>query len=330
MIVLTVVLILALLMVASIQPLRSELSEFELQRRCEAGDKAALHDWRRKELYAEVNTLRRLVEMSLLVLVVILLAVEYPLWVSVLVGIGIAITYPAVASLAVVRMLPQMLYARYETRLFDVIESLRGFTKVFRRRSFGQGEADDSLASRDELRHVIDRSADLMLSDERKIVVGAFEFADKLVKDYMTPRSRMEAIGAHEMLGPLVLDDLHKTGHSHFPVLDGDLDHIVGMLHLHNLLTLTKKETATVKDVMEPKVLFIHEQQTLDDALGTCIKYRRHLLVVVNEYRETVGVITIEDAVKQLIGREVSDNYDDHDSVVKVAGRKSSKRQKKT
>lgn len=74
---------------------------------------------------------------------------------------------------------------------------------------------------------------------------------------------------------------------------------------------------------MEPKVLYIHEDQTLDDALATCIKHRRHLLVVVNESKETVGVITIEDAVEQLIGREITEKYDDHDNLAEVAGRKS-------
>lgn len=188
---------------------------------------------------------------------------------------------------------------------------------------FGVAEqsVEPSLSSREELLHLVDGSGSMLTSDERRMIHGALGFTEKRIKDHMTPRSVMEVIGVNEMLGPLVLDDLHKTGHSHFPVLDGDIDHIVGMLHLHNLLTLTKKETATVKDVMEPKVLFIHEDQSLSDALSACIKHRRHLLVVINEFRETVGVITIEDAVEQLIGRTIVDENDNHDDLRRVAAR---------
>jgi CBS domain containing-hemolysin-like protein len=72
---------------------------------------------------------------------------------------------------------------------------------------------------------------------------------------------------------------------------------------------------------MEPKVLYIHEEQPLNDALSACIKHRRHLLVVINEFRETVGVITIEDAVEQLIGRKIVDEFAEHDDLRKVAER---------
>lgn len=322
MIVLITALYITLLMVASIRPYHGELSEFELQRRCAEDDKAALLDWRRQDLLSDVVTWRRLVELVLLVLMASILAVDFGLAVALIGGVLISVTYPVISSWGLIRALPQMLYGRYELTVLETLESIRGFTKLISRRS-GASQKDPAAVSRQELQHIIGSSSDVMRPDEARIVSGAFDFYAKLVKDYMTPRSKMEVIGAHEMLGPLVLDDLHKTGHSHFPVLDGDIDHIVGLLHLHNLLTITKKETATVQDVMEPKVLYIHEDQTLDDALATCIKHRRHLLVVVNESKETVGVITIEDAVEQLIGREITEKYDDHDNLAEVAGRKS-------
>ncbi len=313
-------LIIVLLLVAAVRPRSSQLSDFELQRLCEEKDQQALFDWRRQQLLADVGTWRRILEMLLLVVVVGLLIIRYQPGLGIGLGLLLALIYPVVAAWGLVRALPQRIYDRYEVAILDAVESISGLTKLLRRHDPANRE-EPLPASRQELQYIISRSADLLESDERKIIAGAFDFADKLVKDYMTPRSSMEVIGANEMLGPLVLDDLHKTGHSHFPVLDGDIDHIVGILHLHNLLVLTKKETVTVREAMEPKVLFIHEDQTLNEALSACIKYRRHLLVVVNEFRETVGVITIEDAVKQLLGREIVDQYDDHDNLQKVAER---------
>ena len=56
-----------------------------------------------------------------------------------------------------------------------------------------------------------------------------------------------------------------------------------------------------------------------DKALGACIKKRRSLLVVVNQYRETVGVITVEDIIEQLIGRKIIDQFDEYDDLRAVA-----------
>ena len=53
----------------------------------------------------------------------------------------------------------------------------------------------------------------------------------------MTPRGVMNTVAKEDVIGPLLLDELHKTGHSRFPVTDGDIDHIVGILHIRSLLT---------------------------------------------------------------------------------------------
>ncbi len=91
-------------------------------------------------------------------------------------------------------------------------------------------QVERRIASREEIEHQFDQLTDLLSNDERKMLSGVMHFSDRIVKDYMTPRSVMEAVGANELLGPLVLDNLHKTGHTHFPVFEGDIDHLVGIL----------------------------------------------------------------------------------------------------
>ncbi len=314
------ILIVVMLLVAmtSIVPRRSRLSEFELRRRLDSKEDGALLEWQRGELYTELMTIRRVLVVFLLVLASALIIGKYG-WVwGLLWAFVLTLLYNRIASLGLVRAQTQRLYDKYETALLGFVDRHRGFVKPFR------GVADTGaaleVASREELEYVFGQ-ASFLTSDERKTLAGTLHFADKLVRDYMTPRSVMEAIGVHELLGPLVLDGLHKTGHSHFPVFDGDIDHIVGMLHIHTLLTLHDKKTHTVENVMEPKVLYIHEEQTLAQALGACIKHRRHLLVVINEFRETVGVITIEDAVEQMIGRKIVDEFEAHDDLRAVAAR---------
>ncbi len=310
---------LLLFLAAAISPNRSALSEFELRRRLDAKQHGSLLEWRRGELHTELMTIRRVTIAFLLVVTSALIIARFG-WIWGLAGAFVlTVFYNRIASIPPLHRFAQNQYNTREAGILRWVDRHRKLLAPLR------GPADtpveQRLASRDELLHLVDSADGLLSSDECRMIRGAMSFDDKLIRDHMTPRSVMEAIGVNELLGPLVLDDLHKTGHSHFPVLDGDIDHIVGMLHLHNLLTITQKKSVTVREVMEPRVLFIHEEQSLGDALSACIKHRRHLLVVINEFRETVGVITIEDAVEQLIGRQIVDENDNHDDLRRVAAR---------
>ena len=153
-------------------------------------------------------------------------------------------------------------------------------------------------------------------------MANALSFKTKTVASIMTPRAVIDSVPKQELLGPLVLDDLHKTGHSRFPVIDDNLDHIVGILHIQDLLTLDGgKKTTTADKTMEARVYYIHQDQTLQQALSGFIRTHHHLFIVINEYRETVGVLTLEDVVEALLGRKIIDEFDSHQDLRQVAAR---------
>lgn len=319
MVLLIIITFLVLFALASVRPRRSSLNDFELRRRLDAGEEGALLEWRRSDLHTEVMTVRRISIAFMLVLGSTFLIAEYGwLW-GLLGALVVTLFYNRIASFGIIHHPAQRLYDKYEENLLRFIE--RWQPKLRFLSGIADVQVDRSIASREELEHTFSQLGGLLTANERKMLSGVMHFEDKLVKDYMTPRSVMEAVGANELLGPLVLDNLHKTGHTHFPVFEGDIDHLVGILHIYSLFTLENKKSLAVKDAMEQRVFYINEDQTLDDALTACIKHRRHLLVVVNSYRETVGVITIEDAVEQLIGRKIVDQFTEHDDLRKVAER---------
>lgn len=321
MIIALIILCLALLLAAaSVVPHRSNLSEFELRRRLDVKQKGAMLQWRRGELYAELMAVRRVTIAFLLVLTSALIIYRFGWWIGLGLAFVLTVAYNRLASLPPMRGVVQRLYNRHEPGLLKWLDKRRGLIRPLR--GTAERQVERRLGSREEMVHIIDQSASYFDEAERAMLHGVTEFKGKLVRDYMTPRSHMEAIGANELLGPLVLDDLYKTGHSHFPVFQGDLDHLVGMLHIHALFNLGSKKSPTVRDVMVPQVLYIHQDQPLTDALAACIKYRRHLLVVVNEFEETVGVITIEDSIVQLLGQPIKDKYDNHDQLTTVAERR--------
>ena len=194
--------------------------------------------------------------------------------------------------------------------------ALKPVLGLLRDRDVISGEA--RLNSQDELLHLVKHSPGILSSEEYERLVANLKFDIIKVSDIMTPRSVIEAVPLGETLGPLVLDELYKTGHSRFPVYDGDLDHIVGMLYLHDLLDL-RQGSQPAKKAMQTKVYFVREDRDLSHALHGFLKTKHHLFVVVNEYRETVGLLSLEDVMESLLGVKITDEFDAFDDLRAVA-----------
>lgn len=161
-------------------------------------------------------------------------------------------------------------------------------------------------------------------ADEINIVRNALNFGDKLVHDVMTPKSVISAIRKEEILSPAVLKELHESGHSRFPVYDGTLDKIAGILYLRDLVDAgTHAETA--EKAMKRRVFYVNENQALDHALNAIIRTKHHLFIVINEFKETVGIVTIEDIIEEIMGREIVDEFDQYDDMREVASLEAKK-----
>jgi CBS domain containing-hemolysin-like protein len=153
--------------------------------------------------------------------------------------------------------------------------------------------------------------------EELELLVHALTFGDKAVGDCMTPRRVVRAISADEHVGPVIIRELHESGHSRFPVYKDKEDNIVGTLYLRDLINL--KKTGTVNDVMEHSVYYIHEEYPLEQALHAFLKTKHHLFVVVNRFEEFVGILTIEDIIEQILGCKIVDEFDAYDDMRAVA-----------
>lgn len=190
------------------------------------------------------------------------------------------------------------------------------------------GEELPTVFTKDELVKIVEehsRSDDSDVEkDELQIVEHALSFGDKLIKDVMTPRSMVKAVEMKEVLGPKVLNELYESGHSRFPVYNVDLDHVVGTLYIRNLVGYKDKEEAG--KAMDEEVYFVNEEQKLDHVFNAFFHSKHHLFVVVNEFKETVGVITIEDVIEEILGREIVDEFDQYDDLRAVAAQKAKSR----
>lgn len=176
------------------------------------------------------------------------------------------------------------------------------------------------IQSKQELIEILHHNAeefDHVNKDELRIAENALTFGEKLIGEYMTPLGAVMFIDQDEILSPVVLGELHDSGYSRFPVYTENNQKIVGTLYIKDALR-TKNHVA-VKEIMRPDVFYINEQQTLDHALQAFIKTKHHLFVVVNEFEDVVGILTVEDVIEQIIGKPMMDEFDQFDDLRAVA-----------
>lgn len=309
----------ALILVTGIWPRRAVLSQFELERRRKQGNATASEELRREVLLDDVMSLKHAVEALLLVITVLLSVAAFGMFIGTLVAVIVALEYGRIARIEVIRGWAMRLYEQSESALLTFVERAPQLFSLLR--SVNQVVPETEISSREELIHLVGEARGILTEDEKKLVCNGLTFKDMRVESIMTPRGVLSTINKEEVVGPLLLDELHKSGHSRFPVVDGDVDHVVGVLHIKELLMLDDKTTKTAEQAMERHVYYINQDQTLDHALAAFIKTRRHLFIVVNGYRETAGILTLEDVMEALLGREIVDEFDVHDDLRVVAAR---------
>lgn len=183
------------------------------------------------------------------------------------------------------------------------------------------------LYQKEDLIELLDQQAkqadNRVTANELTMAGHALTFGDKLVRDTLTPYSQVTSVKVGESLGPILMDELHDSGHSRFPVYEGKKDNIVGMLYLRDVLH--EQHGGKVKDIMQKHVTYVHEEQTLYQTLQAFLKTKRHLFVVVNRFEEVVGIITIEDVLEQIIGQPIMDEFDQYEDLRAVAARLADK-----
>ncbi len=155
------------------------------------------------------------------------------------------------------------------------------------------------------------------------IAAHALTFGDKTIGECMTPRRAIKLVAATDQLGPIVLDELHASGHSRFPVYETKQDNIVGTLYLHDLVQV--KGNTSVSSLMRKKVFFLHEDQSLHDALQAVLTTHHHMFIVVNSFEEFVGVISSEDVFEAIVGKPIMDEFDKYEDMRAVAARAAKK-----
>jgi magnesium and cobalt transporter len=162
------------------------------------------------------------------------------------------------------------------------------------------------MLSEAQQRGVLDADAFAMLE-------GVLGVADLQVRDIMIPRVQMVCLHRDDPISR-ILPAVVESGHSRFPVLDGDRDDVVGILLAKDLLRLYAGAMPARFDMREylRPVVFVPESKRLNVLLKEFRGNRNHMAIVVDEYSGVAGLVTIEDVIEQIVG-DIDDEFDVED-----------------
>ena len=164
-----------------------------------------------------------------------------------------------------------------------------------------------------------------LINPETKLMIeGVLEVSEMRVRDIMIPRSQMVTIDRNQTLEeflPIILE----SGHSRFPVVNEDIDHVDGILLAKDLLAFsfnasglnTSKDEFSLTDIIRPAII-VPESKKVEPLLKEFRSNRYHMALVADEYGGISGVVTIEDILEQIVGEIEDETDDDIEEDIKV------------
>ncbi len=182
---------------------------------------------------------------------------------------------------------------------------------VLVRRMLGVGIEEEEEQAQQEILEAVQEGEDEGVVDtqERKMIESVIELRTTTIGQIMTPRTEIIAIEANatlEEIKQVIMDQ----GHSRMPVFEDNLDNIVGMLYVKDLLRFIgqKPETFDIRQIMRP-CYFVPETKNLREIFREFRGKKLHVAIVLDEYGGTLGMITFEDAIEQIVG-QIADEYE--------------------
>lgn len=152
---------------------------------------------------------------------------------------------------------------------------------------------------------------------ERDLIERVFEFTDATARSIMTPRTEIVAVAVDTPL-PEVVQRVVESGYSRIPVYENSLDSIVGVFHAKDGLRIAHRGSdqpvAHLRDLLRPPV-FVLEHQRIGSVLRQLQQTRTHLALVLDEYGQVDGLLTLEDVLERLTG-DIHDEYDEADPAI--------------
>ena len=191
------------------------------------------------------------------------------------------------------------------------------------------GDSNSESISREELIHstLLSEEEGIIGDMESEIIENTLSMRSIKVKEILTPRSVMYSIEKNTKIKD-ILDDKRTYKFSRVPIYDGTIDHMVGVVLTKKLFKQAiRNSEATVESIMKP-VFSLNENIPVSKALSKFIDKKEHMFIVLDNYDQTEGIVTLEDCIETLLGLEIMDESDTTADMRKLALQKMKSKRK--
>jgi CBS domain containing-hemolysin-like protein len=191
-------------------------------------------------------------------------------------------------------LLPLILFFDYLTRIVNKITG-------------GRSAIETSYVTREEIQDIIETGEreGVLDEEEREMLQRTLRFNDTIAKEVMTPRLDMTAVAKDATIEEALETCIH-SGHARIPVYEGSLDNVIGVVHLRDMVRDLNYGEALpdhmgLEDLIEP-TLHVPESKNVDDLLTEMRAERLHMVIVIDEFGTTEGLVTMEDLTEEIVG----------------------------
>lgn len=198
--------------------------------------------------------------------------------------------------------------------LYPIVRVLTAITKPIITRLGGEMHLTPYITE-EEIKMLVEvgEKEGVIEKGEKEMIHGIFKFGDMEAKEVMVPRIDMKCLSVGDTVEKAV-DYVLKTGYSRFPVYEKNVDNIVGILYSKDLFGRPPREQ--IKSLLRP-AYYIPESKKLDEILREMQEKKTQMAIVVDEYGGTLGLVTLEDILEEIVG-EIMDEYDKEEPRVQV------------
>lgn len=174
---------------------------------------------------------------------------------------------------------------------------------------------NEDVITDDELITIVNEAEEdgTLKEEESNLIRSAIEFDDLEVKDVLIPRINVVSVSIDEEKSE-IKKLFENERYSRLPVYDGNIDSIVGIIHQKDFYRNYSKKDFDIKNIMQ-EVVFVVEHTKISALLRKLQLKKMHMAVVLDEYGGTMGIVTVEDIIEELVG-EIYDEYDDFDEEI--------------
>lgn len=179
-------------------------------------------------------------------------------------------------------------------------------------RLLGQKETGQNLVTTEDIVYMVHEgtASGAVELGEAQFIQRVFRFTDRPVKTAMVPRSEIVSIAAATPL-PDIVTTFTESGYSRLPVYQDSSENVIGVLHVKDILQFLVEHPGDelhVQELLRPVIYVLRNDHT-DDVLGLLRRKATHMALVMDEYGQIAGLITLEDLIEELVG-EIQDEYD--------------------